>query len=76
MGIPAKDRTKVTPLGVIGRTIKSMFSSVPYVLKEIPNLPKLKLMKVTAGFMLLSFGVYFITGPYKRIIFMRYVQIF
>ena len=74
MGIPIKDKkVNISPLSVIGRNIKSMFSSVPYVIKEIPNLPKLKLMKVTGGFLLFSFGVYFLTGPYKRIVFMRYV---
>ena len=72
MGIPVKDKKVNNTLPVaIGRNIASMFSSIPYVIKEVPNLPKLKLMKWTGGFMLLSFGVYFITGPYKRIIFMR-----
>ena len=72
MGIPVKDKKMNNTLPVaIGRKIASMFSSIPYVIKEVPNLPKLKLMKWTGGFMLLSFGVYFMTGPYKRIIFMR-----
>ena len=35
--------------------------------KEIPNLPKLKLLKLTGFFFFVSTGIWFMNGPYKRL---------
>jgi len=59
MAIPKKPVVKTGPLGRLWRSV----ATLPYVIKEIPKLPKLKLVGLTGLFMCGSFFVYFMTGP-------------
>jgi len=52
----------------------SIPGSIVYVAKEIPNLPRLKLMKLTGYFFIGSGLIYFLWGPYKRIKYLRHVR--
>ena len=65
MGIPQKKPE--TGSEKIVRVVDSISGGF----KEIPNLPKLKLLKLTGFFFLMSTGIWFYTGPWKRILIQR-----
>ena len=75
MGIPRKD-TKANSHYLV-QAIKAFgegLMSIPRALKEVPNLPKSKLLKLTGFFFGGSLAVYYIMGPYQKIRYMRYVS--
>jgi len=41
-------------------------------LKELPNLPKGKLLKLTGFFFIGALATYYVTGPYKKNKYMRH----
>ena len=72
MGIPKKE-TKANSHYFV-RAFKAFgegLLSIPLALKEVPNLPKGKLFKLTGFFFCGSLTVYYIMGPYKKIRYMR-----
>ena len=75
MGIPRKD-TKANSHFLV-QALKAFgegLMSIPRALKEVPNLPKSKLLKLTGFFFGGSLAVYYIMGPYQKIRYMRYVS--
>ena len=48
--------------------------SIPRALKDVPNMPKGKLLKLTGFFFIGSLTMYYINGPYKKIRVMRHYQ--
>ena len=70
MGIPRKENNShylVRGLKAFGQGL----ASIPLALKEVPNLPKIKLLKLTGFFFSGSLAVYYIMGPYQNIRVMR-----
>ena len=72
MGIPRKETKAnshyfVQALKAFGNGLLS----IPLALKEVPNLPKGKLFKLTGFFFCGSLAVYYIMGPYQQIRYMR-----
>jgi len=65
MGIPQKKKPSGSEQLVsdIGKVV----DSIPGAFREIPNLPKVKLLKLTGIFFFISTGVWFLTGPWKRL---------
>ena len=72
MGIPQKD-PKANPHYFVqaARAFGKGLLSIPLALKELPNLPKGKLLKLTGFFFCGSLAVYYIMGPYQKIKYMR-----
>jgi len=66
MGIPQKKQA--TGSEKIVRDVDKVVDSISGGFKEIPNLPKLKLLKLTGFFFIMSTGIWFYTGPWKRIL--------
>ena len=71
MGIPQKRRA--TKSEKIVTEVGNVVDSIPGAFKEIPNLPKLKLLKLTGLFFFASGCIWFVTGPYKRLKIQRYI---
>ncbi len=69
MGIPQKKQA--TGSEKIVRDVDKVVDSISGGFKEIPNLPKLKLLKLTGFFFIMSTGIWFYTGPWKRILIQR-----
>ena len=72
MGIPRKD-TKANSHYLL-QALKAFgegLLSIPLALKEVPNLPRYKLLKLTGFFFCGSLAVYYIMGPYQKIRYMR-----
>ena len=65
MGIPQKKEPKGSEKFVKEAT--KVVDSIPGAFKQIPNLPKLKLLKLTGIFFFLSTGIWFMQGPWKRL---------
>ena len=65
MGIPEKKEPKGSEKFV--KEAGKVVDSIPGAFKEIPNLPKLKLLKLTGIFFFLSTGIWFMQGPWKRL---------
>ena len=65
MGIPQKKQATGSEKFVqdAGKVVDSISGGF----KEIPNLPKLKLLKLTGFFFFVSTGIWFMNGPYKRL---------
>jgi len=74
MAIPQKKPVNNSPVYRLGRFLISIPGSFIFAAKEIPNLPKLKLLKLTGYFFLGSGIMYFLHGPYKRIKYLRHVR--
>ena len=72
MGIPRKKPPHPLVQGV--KAFGKGLLSIPLALKEIPNLPKRKLLKLTGFFFMGSLAVYYITGPYQKTIYMRHYK--
>ena len=64
MGIPEKKEPKGSEKFV--KEAGKVVDSIPGAFKEIPNLPKLKLLKLTGIFFFLSTGIWFMQGEWKR----------
>jgi len=59
MAIPKKPVVKSSPIGKVWKALQT----IPLVVKEIPTLPKGKLLKLTCMFMGVSSLMYWISGP-------------
>ena len=69
MGIPRKKPTHILVQGL--KSFGEGLLSIPLALKELPNLPKGKLLKLTGFFFAGALAMYYVTGPYKKIRYMR-----
>jgi len=72
MGIPQKKEPKGAENLV--KEVGKVVDSIPGAFKEIPNLPKLKLLKLTGIFFFLSTGIWFMQGPWKRLKIQRRIR--
>jgi len=68
MAIPKKsiEQRKAETRFSLLRGFINTIKTIPYVVKEIPNLPKGKLFKLTGYFLCGSLGMFYLAGPYQR----------
>ena len=72
MGIPKKDpQASSHYLVQAAKAFGESLLSIPMALKDVPNLPKGKLLKLTGFFFGGSLAVYYIMGPYQKIKYIR-----
>ena len=74
MGIPQKKKQPFSVLWQGLQVFADGVMSIPRALKDVPNMPKGKLLKLTGFFFIGSLTMYYINGPYKKIRIMRHYK--
>eukprot|EP00088_Acartia_fossae_P020780 TRINITY_DN22308_c0_g1_i1.p1 TRINITY_DN22308_c0_g1~~TRINITY_DN22308_c0_g1_i1.p1 ORF type:complete len:124 (+),score=0.80 TRINITY_DN22308_c0_g1_i1:31-402(+) len=77
MAIPKKpppNPVHNSPPARLAKFLVDSVASIPYVLKQIPHLPKLKLLKYTGFFLCTSGMVFLFTGPFRQYRYRKHVN--